>query len=304
MKGFINQATWCVWMRATLLLLVLIVLARPAPAHAACISLTSPASGASITRGTSVLVKFSDTCTNRWYECLVIDSSNYACSTPNPQQFTWNTSAYALGNHSVSVRSWTSGGGSLLGSASVTVSLVAGTPTPIPTATPTPMRTATPTPVPTATPTPTGTCISLTSPASGASITRGTSVLVKFSDTCTNRWYECLVIDSSNYACSTPNPQQFTWNTSAYALGNHSVSVRSWTSGGGSLLGSASVTVSLVAGTPTPIPTATPTPVPSLRIGLDSTAHAKFGLYYPATYVLVIPGGIQWPHGAVPIRHQ
>ena len=28
-----------------------------------------------------------------------------------------------------------------------------------------------------------------------------------------------------------------------------------------------------------------------MRIALDSTAHAKFGLYYPATYVLGIPGG-------------
>jgi len=179
MKSFINQATWRIWVRATLLLLVLIVLERPAPAHAACISITSPASGASITRGTSVLVKFSDTCTSRWFECLVIDSANYACSTPNPQQFTWNTSGYALGNHSVSVRSWTNGGGSLLGAASISVSLITGTPTPTPT------------------------------------------------------------------------------------------------------------------GTSTPAPTATPTPAPNstLRISLDSTAHAKFGLYYPATYVVGIPGG-------------
>ena len=58
MKGFINQATCCIWMRAAFLLLVLIVLERPAPAHAACITITSPPTGASITKGTSVLVKF------------------------------------------------------------------------------------------------------------------------------------------------------------------------------------------------------------------------------------------------------
>jgi hypothetical protein len=137
-----------------LLTTLMVVLACSAPAHAACISIISPARGASITKGTSVPIRFTDTCTSRWFECLVIDTSNYACATPNPQQFTWNTSGYALGNHSVSVNSWTTGGRSLLGSASITVSVVSATPTSTPTATPTPAPTATPTPAPTATPTP------------------------------------------------------------------------------------------------------------------------------------------------------
>src|SRR5215469_8061690 len=131
-------------------------------AEASCVSISSPASGTSILVGSSTTIKFSDSCTSRWFECLIIDAANYVCGTPNPQQFTWNTSGYVAGNHSVSVRSWTSGGGSLLGSASITVSLSTTAPLPSPTpaagATPTPvsLSSSTPTPASTSTPAPSG----------------------------------------------------------------------------------------------------------------------------------------------------
>jgi hypothetical protein len=126
--------------------------------EASCVSISSPATSLSILIGTSSTIKFSDTCTNHWFECLVIDTTNYACGTPNPQRFTWKTSGYAAGNHSVSIRSWTQNGGSLLGSASIGVSLSTTNPPPSPTptasATPTPISQSSPTPTPTATATP------------------------------------------------------------------------------------------------------------------------------------------------------
>jgi hypothetical protein len=126
--------------------------------------------------------------------------------------------------------------------------------------------------------------------------------LIEFSDTCTNRWYECLTIDGTDYDCATPNPQQFAWNTSGYATGNHSVSVRSWTTNGGSLLGSASITVSLVTGNPTPTPTPTskptatptsnPTPAPGL-ITLRSIATASTQLGGGSQLTIAVPSGAQ-----------
>jgi hypothetical protein len=131
-----------------------------ARAQASCLSISSPASGAQIAKGSSVTVQFSDTCSGHWFECLVVDGVNSECSTPNPQAFVWNTAGYVLGNHAVSVRSWTTNGGSLLGSASITVDLVSTAPTPTPTAalkaSPTPAPTSSPAPnaSPTATPDP------------------------------------------------------------------------------------------------------------------------------------------------------
>lgn len=126
--------------------------------QAACVSISSPANGANILIGSSATIQFSDTCASHWFECLVIDSKNYTCGTPNPQRFTWNTVGYPAGYHSISVRSWTSGAGSLLGAASETVKLVTTLSNASPTPTPKPSASATPapisTPAPSATPTP------------------------------------------------------------------------------------------------------------------------------------------------------
>jgi hypothetical protein len=118
-------------------------------AQASCLSISSPASGTQVSEGSSLTIKFSDACSSHWFECLVVDGVNSACGTPNPQAFAWNTSGYAVGNHAISVRSWTTNGGSLLGSASMTVAVASTTPTAAAQAAP--VATATPGASPTAT---------------------------------------------------------------------------------------------------------------------------------------------------------
>lgn len=97
-------------------------------APAGCVSILSPANGATFTLNSPVTVKFSDTCTNHWYECLLADGSDISCATPYPQQLAWTAST--AGNHTLAIRSWSRNGAKLLGSASISVKVQRATPTP------------------------------------------------------------------------------------------------------------------------------------------------------------------------------
>ena len=97
-----------------------IVLALPAPAHAACISITSPATWSFDTQGTSALVAFSDTPYKiAGSECLGNRLWQSHLGHTQSAAIYPGTLQPSLGNHRP-VRSWTQSGGSLLGSVSIT----------------------------------------------------------------------------------------------------------------------------------------------------------------------------------------
>jgi hypothetical protein len=133
-------------------------------ARAACVTITSPSSGASVLQGTSIAVNFIDTCDDSWL-CLVVNDHELNCATPSQQQFIWATRSYSPGIYEVEIRSGSRRGRHDVRDASVMITLLAadgaspsptpiGTPTPMPSGVPTPSPSAAPTPSPSAVPTP------------------------------------------------------------------------------------------------------------------------------------------------------
>jgi hypothetical protein len=237
--------------------IVAMVITCTAPAHGQCIRITSPTNGALILKGPSVPIVFSDRCTNRWYECAYVNQTGLGCATPNPQQFIWPTSNFALGTYTLTVKSFRSGG-RLLGSASVKAYLIAP-------ATPTPKPTPVPTPTPTPTPTP---CIRITAPQPGQVV--GGIVPISTLDTCTGLWFETLFVDNTFVGAFAPGA--VTWQTVEWVNGNHQITVTSQSSNPGSrVLGSASETLNVQNG-PTPTPSAMPTPNPICLVIISPTS--------------------------------
>ncbi len=218
----------------------LLVLLCSVQARATCLTITSPVGGTLIAKGTSEPIDFTDICANHWYECAYVDNSGLGCATPNPQQFVWSTSDWALGAHTITVKSFQSGG-TLLGTASAGVTLVVATPTPTP-------------------------CLMITSPQPGQAVA-GTVPIVT-TDTCTSLWFENLFVDGvfvSSFA-----PGNITWNTVEWVNGNHLITVTSQSMNPGSrTLGSASETLNVQNG-PTPAPSITPTPSPTACLTIVS----------------------------------
>jgi hypothetical protein len=92
---------------------------------ASCLSITTPAPGANLVRGSVINVGFSDTCHPAYFECLLVDGVTLQCATPTPQHFIWDSSAYySLGAHTIEVTSWTKNAGRKLGDVLESVNLV------------------------------------------------------------------------------------------------------------------------------------------------------------------------------------
>jgi hypothetical protein len=117
-------------------------------------------------------------------------------------------------------------------------------------ATPTPIATATATP--TATPTPAG--VAITAPANGATVSATVAVTVFKATGVT--WAD-LYIDGSYFA-STP-PSTFSWDSTTVPNGLHTISATGFSSTG-TVLGTASINVTVQNGGATPTPTIAATP--------------------------------------------
>jgi hypothetical protein len=73
------------------------------------------------------------------------------------------------------------------------------------------------------------------------------------------------------------------WNSATVSNGSHAISANAYNKSN-TQVGTASVSVNVQNGGAPPTSSA-------FRIHLDSDAHARFGLYYPGTYVIGIPSG-------------
>jgi Big-like domain-containing protein len=146
---------------------------------------------------------------------------------------------------------------------------------PTPTASPKPSATPTPSPKPSATPTPLASCISIAAPAAGA-IVSGASVAIVTSDVCSGLWFESLYVDGSYIGDFAPGAVSF--NSTVFSNGNHTVKVTSQTINPGSVvLGSASESLNVENGLPTPTASATagasPTASPKPTATATPSAH-------------------------------
>ncbi|HUA34726.1 MAG TPA: Ig-like domain-containing protein [Candidatus Binataceae bacterium] len=196
------------------------------------VAITSPANNATVSGTVSIVVTAQEPPVS-WVN-LVIDG-NYIASSP-PLTFSWNTTSYSNGPHTIEVDAKNSSG-TMLGSAIITVTVQNGGPTPTPTRTATPTPTATQTPTPTATATP---VVAITSPANNATVS-GTVNIVVTDQNPPVSWVN-LVIDG-NYITSSP-PLTFSWNTTTYSNGQHTIEVDAKDSSG-NLLGTAIITVTV-----------------------------------------------------------
>lgn len=232
----------------TIIWLVLLV----SRALAVCLTVLTPPNGATFTLGSNVSVSFSDTCTNRWFECLNIDGNNANCGTPSPQVFTWATAGFSLGSHNVAVRSYTLNGTMPLGISSVNLNLITS-------------------------------CISFRSPQPDQAI--GGDFIFATIDNCRNAWFETLFVDASFVGSFAPG--RIHWNTVEWDDGPHDIEITSQSMNPGSvLLGHASerVFVQNQAPPPTPTPNATPTPVRSSCLTIispttNTTQRLDFALH-------------------------
>jgi hypothetical protein len=218
------------WFRFIFALCLLIALAvvKTGSATASCISTTSPANNSVVLPNSQVTIGFSDLCSGRWFECWYMDTARQGCSTPSPEQLTWN--APASGTHSILIKSYNKGGGTLLGSASE--SLIVGMPQ----------------------------TLVVSNPANGGVVTTFPQTVVD-TDSSTKcggaAWYDEVWIDGVHVGDA---------NFSSYVIdsllpGTHSIQVFAHTqNSGGYDCDSSPVQPFSV---PTPSPSATPTPSPT-----------------------------------------
>lgn len=196
------------------------------------VAITAPANNATVSGSVSIVVVAQQPPVS-WVN-LVIDG-NYITSSP-PLTFSWNTAAYSNGPHTVEADAKDSNG-NLLGSAIITVTVQNGGPTPTPSRTATPTPTATQTATPTATATP---VVAITSPANNATVS-GTVNIVVTDQNPPVSWVN-FVIDG-NYITSSP-PLTFSWNTTTYSNGQHTIEVDAKDSNG-NLVGTAIINVTV-----------------------------------------------------------
>jgi hypothetical protein len=136
----------------------------------------------------------------------------------------------------------------LIGTSSVIINVLNGTPTPTPTPTSTPMPTPTPTPI---------ALLTITSPASGATVSGSIPIAAQTNSQVI--WVNFYI--NNNYVASSP-PYTYSWLSSTVPNGQQAITVKGFASGG-ILLASSAINVNVQNGVPSASPTATPTPTPT-----------------------------------------
>jgi phage terminase large subunit-like protein len=169
------------------------------------------------------------------WENVYIDG-NYFASTP-PMTFNWNSATVANGSHTILVTGFAANS-TVLGSASITVTVANSGATPTATTIATPTATGVGTSTPTAVPTPG--VVQITTPANGASV-KGTAVTITVTKAASATWLD-VYIDGAYFA-STP-PMTFSWNSTTVPDGAHTISATAFAANS-TVLGSTSITVNV-----------------------------------------------------------
>ena len=279
----------------------------PNDLEAPTVSIQSPIEGSSYVKGESfsAIANASDDVAVSSVT-IRLDGNDFAKKSDSPFSFSINTSALAVGIHTLQATATDVTG--KLGVSSIvsfTVRAPASTPTPTPTptatATPrpsitptptaTPRATATPTPTPTLTPTPTPADTqaptgSITAPTNGQSYLMGTSFNVS-ATAADNRGVSSVKLnrDGTLIGTDTSSPYAFTVTTQGLSTGSHSLQLQIFDAAGNIGVSSAiSFSVTTPTPTPTPVPTATPTATPSPSASPSATPIADGPTINPLHY--------------------
>ena len=191
--------------------------ARPA-ATTAVVTLAAPVAGATVSGTVSISAQVG---TGVSWVNIYIDGS-YLASSP-PLTFNWDSTTVINGSHTISANAYSSSA-TLLGSASVTVTVAnANTPPPV----------------------------TITAPPNNATVSGIVSITAQ---TAPGVGWMNVYIDGA-YLASSP-PLTFSWDSTSVANGSHTISTNAYASGG-TLAGSASITVTVSNGSPKPAVTLT-----------------------------------------------
>lgn len=192
-------------------------------------AITSPANGATV--GGSVPIRTADTCAGNWFETVYVDGRYVTDADTGAAVF--NSRRLGNGSHVIKITSQSINPGSqVLGSAQVTLNVLNA-----------------PSPSPSPSPNPGSGCVTITSPANGATV-RG-SVPIRTTDKCAGNWFETLYVDG-RYVTDT-DTGAVVFNSLKAATGNHVIRVTSQSMNPGSrVLGSAQVTLNVQNGVLTP----------------------------------------------------
>ena len=184
------------------------------------VSITSPASGATVSGTTTVSASASDNVGVSGVQFFVDGSAVGSEDTTSPYSVSWNTTTVANGSHSLTARARDAAGNQTT-SAAVTVT-VSNAPPP---------DTTPPT-------------VSITSPSSGATVSGTTTVSASASDNVGVAGVQFFVDGSAVGSEDTTSPYSVSWNTTTVANGSHSLTARARDAAGNQTT-SAAVTVTV-----------------------------------------------------------
>jgi hypothetical protein len=224
--------------------LLMLALGGPVAAAAAQVKITSPTGGSVVSGLVPILISMGAKCS--WTNVYI--DGVFLASTPDP--ISWQSTGSDNGSHTISAKAFDTAG-EVVGTASKSVH-VKNAPSP------------TPTVDPTATPTPGSGQVTITSPASGATVSGTVSIAVTISSPVS--WVNFYI--DGTWVASSP-PYTYAWSSTGVSNGQHTVSVSGYNSSN-TMVATAALNLNVQNGsapTPTPAPTSSstkaPTPTPS-----------------------------------------
>ena len=168
------------------------------------VRITAPLNGATVSGAVTIKAQVSSAVS--WINIYI--DGHYLASGP-PFTFSWNSTTVANGAHTISAKSYATGGVQN-GSSSISVTVANSGPTP--------------------TPTPASSTVKITAPLNGATVS-GT-VTIKAQVASNVVWINIYI--DGGYFASGP-PYTFSWNSASVANGTHAISTKAYASGGAQL---------------------------------------------------------------------
>ena len=224
------------------------------------VSITSPTSGSTVAGTVTIQVSASDN-VGVSNVTVSVDGIALANKSAVPYSFTWNTSGFVSGTHTISAMAKDAAGNNKSVSVQVGIS-----------ATPSGDVTA---PV-----------TNITSPTSGSAFTAGAiiSVAVNATDNLSVSSVS-FIVDGALQSTSSTSPYSFSWNTTGAASGTHTLTATAKDAAGNSSSSSIPVTVNTTVIPPTTLPSSYQLSTPAIQDQGGEGSCVPFAVGYVATSV-------------------
>jgi len=178
------------------------------------VSIATPAAGATVSGVVAIAGTATDNVGVVSVQLWIDGALNSTCASV-AFSCSWNSAAYAAGNHTVKVEAFDAAGN--MGSASETLAVASSTP-----------------------PDTTPPTVNITNPLAGATVSGSVAVKVAASDN-VGVTQVSVSIDGVLKATLTSAPYTYSWNTKKYASGSHTIGAKAWDAAGNTA--TASITV-------------------------------------------------------------